>query len=156
MRGKHWRLLRRKLFWKKSNWRNTLESEMIKISGYLVEIWPHRVLCLLQCWFSGCLWSPLRSGHLWIPGWRRGTFYFVAYFMIRCLHALTLLDLRKTTSWVEDSRWDRGRGWRCAAVPTAAAGSGRAARKGAGKANRSWPAGSETFTCLERLCEPNA
>lgn len=57
---------------KKSNSGNTLESEMIEISGYFVEIWTHRVLCPVQCWFSGCLRSPPRSGHLWIPGWQRG------------------------------------------------------------------------------------
>lgn len=52
-----------------------------------------------------------------------------------------------------DSRWGRARGWRCVAGQTAASSSGRAAQQVAGRANRSWPAGSETLsTNLSNFC----
>ncbi len=43
------------------------------------------------------------------------------------------------------SHWGQTPGWRYAAGQTAASGSGRAAQTVAGRADRSWPAGSETL-----------
>lgn len=118
------------------------------VSAYLLEIQPHRVLCPVRCWFSGCLWSPLISSHPLIPGWTGVGWRWVTWWckmFVRQIWESRPPGCQSQGVW-GDSRWDRGRGCRCAAVPTAASGSGRAAQRVAGKANRSWLAGSKTFT----------